>query len=48
MMAVTDDGRTARRPARPEAAAEIGEVEEEQRCALFLRQLDPEWSSLGL
>ena len=24
-------------------AAEIGEVEEEQRCALFLRQLDPDW-----
>jgi hypothetical protein len=31
-----------------EAAAAIGEVEEEQRCALFLRQLDPEWSSRGL
>jgi hypothetical protein len=30
------------------AAAAIGEVEEEQRCALFLRQLDPEWSSLRL
>ena len=30
------------------AAAAIGEVEEEQRCALFLRQLDPEWSSYGL
>jgi hypothetical protein len=30
------------------AAAAIGETEEEQRCALFLRQLDPEWSSLGL
>ncbi len=28
-----------------EAAAAIGEVEEEQRCALFLRQLDPEWNS---
>ncbi|HEY3842266.1 MAG TPA: DUF3151 family protein [Acidimicrobiales bacterium] len=27
------------------AAGEIGEVDEEQRCALFLRQLDPEWSS---
>ena len=26
----------------------IGEVEEEQRCALFLRQLDPEWSSREL
>jgi hypothetical protein len=26
------------------AAAAIGETEEEQRCALFLRQLDPEWS----
>jgi hypothetical protein len=26
-------------------AAAIGEVEEEQRCALFLRQLDPEWGS---
>jgi hypothetical protein len=30
------------------AAAAIGEVEEEQRCALFLRQLDPEWSSVRL
>jgi hypothetical protein len=29
------------------AAAAIGEVEEEQRCALFLRQLDPEWNSRG-
>ena len=27
------------------AAAAIGETEEEQRCALFLRQLDPEWNS---
>lgn len=27
------------------AAAAIGEVDEEQRCALFLRQLDPEWVS---
>jgi hypothetical protein len=27
------------------AAAAIGEFEEEQRCALFLRQLDPEWNS---
>lgn len=27
------------------AAAAIGEVEEEQRCALFLRQLDPEWGT---
>jgi hypothetical protein len=27
------------------AAAAIGEVDEEQRCALFLRQLDPEWGS---
>jgi hypothetical protein len=27
------------------AAAAIGETEEEQRCALFLRQLDPEWST---
>ncbi len=25
------------------AAGAIGEVDEEQRCALFLRQLDPEW-----
>ncbi len=31
-----------------QAAAAIGEVDEEQRCAIFLRQLDPEWSSLGL
>jgi hypothetical protein len=30
------------------AAAAIGEVEEEQRCALFLRQLDPEWGSRAL
>jgi hypothetical protein len=28
-----------------QAAGEIGEVDEEQRCALFLRQLDPEWGS---
>jgi hypothetical protein len=27
------------------AAGAIGEVDEEQRCDLFLRQLDPEWSS---
>jgi hypothetical protein len=27
------------------AAEAIGEVDEEQRCALFLRQLDPEWGS---
>ncbi len=27
------------------AAAAIGEVDEQQRCALFLRQLDPEWSA---
>jgi Protein of unknown function (DUF3151) len=26
-----------------QAAGEIGETDEEQRCALFLRQLDPEW-----
>ena len=26
-----------------QAAAAIGESEEEQRCAQFLRQLDPEW-----
>lgn len=25
------------------AAGEIGEADEEQRCALFLRQLDPSW-----
>jgi hypothetical protein len=25
------------------AAAEIGETDEEERCALFLRQCDPEW-----
>lgn len=25
------------------AAAEIGEVEEEERCARFLRQCDPQW-----
>jgi hypothetical protein len=27
------------------AAAAIDEVDEEQRCSLFLRQLDPEWST---
>jgi len=27
------------------AAASIGEVDEEQRCELFLRQLDPEWGT---
>src|SRR5271163_6747 len=30
------------------AAAAIGETEEEQRCALFLRQLDPDWNSRAL
>src|ERR1700690_3801843 len=35
-------------PALDLAAAAIGETEEEQRCALFLRQLDPEWNSRGL
>ena len=27
------------------AAGTIGEVDEEERCELFLRQLDPEWRS---
>src|ERR1700689_1701161 len=27
------------------AAGAIGETDEEQRCALFLRQLDPEWGT---
>jgi hypothetical protein len=27
------------------AAASIGEVDEEQRCELFLRQLDPDWGA---
>ena len=27
------------------AAESIGEVDEEQRCELFLRQLDPEWGT---
>ncbi len=31
-----------------QAAQGIDETEEAQRCALFLRQLDPEWGSLGL
>ena len=26
-----------------QAAASIGEAEEEERCAVFLRQLDPSW-----
>lgn len=25
-------------------AGEIGEADEEERCALFLRQLDPDWA----
>ena len=29
------------------AAASIGETAEEERCALFLRQLDPDWSRSG-
>ena len=29
-----------------QAAAAIGEVEEEERCRQFLRQLDPEWRGL--
>jgi hypothetical protein len=28
-------------------AAEIGETDEAERCALFLRQLDPSWSETG-
>ena len=28
-----------------DAADKIGETDEAQRCALFLRQLDPEWGS---
>ena len=28
-----------------QAAAALGETDEEKRCDLFLRQLDPEWSS---
>ena len=30
------------------AAGAIEETDEEQRCALFLRQLDPEWNSRDL
>jgi hypothetical protein len=30
------------------AAAAIGETAEEERCALFLRQLDPTWPPAGL
>jgi Protein of unknown function (DUF3151) len=30
------------------AAAAIGEDDEAQRCSLFLRQLDPEWSARAL
>ncbi len=29
------------------AAGAIGETDEEERCALFLRQLDPEWPPAG-
>ena len=28
-------------------AAAIGELDEEERCALFLRQLDPAWQGSG-
>src|SRR5450432_2073071 len=31
-----------------QAAEAIGEVDEAQRCALFLRQLDPEWGARAL
>jgi hypothetical protein len=31
-----------------QAAQAIGEIDEAQRCALFLRQLDPEWGSRAL
>lgn len=31
-----------------QAAAEIGEDDEAERCALFLRQLDPEWPPADL
>ena len=30
------------------SAGEIGEDDEEQRCAIFLRQLDPSWPPPGL
>lgn len=30
-----------------ELAAQLGEQDEAQRCALFLRQLDPEWEHRG-
>jgi Protein of unknown function (DUF3151) len=30
-----------------DAAAAIGETDEEERCALFLRQLDPAWTPPG-
>jgi hypothetical protein len=29
-------------------AGAIGERDEEERCALFLRQLDPDWPPSGL
>jgi hypothetical protein len=31
-----------------QAAEAIGEMDEAQRCALFLRQLDPEWGARAL
>ncbi|MEZ5137800.1 MAG: hypothetical protein R2711_03200 [Acidimicrobiales bacterium] len=30
------------------AAARIGEVDEQERCELFLRQLDPTWPPADL
>lgn len=29
------------------SAAAIGETDEEERCAIFLRQLDPDWPPVG-
>ena len=37
-------GASCARSTLERAAAAIGEVDEEQRCDLFLRQLDPEWA----
>jgi hypothetical protein len=39
----TNHGFLASLDALRRAAAAIGEVDEEQRCAQFLRQLDPDW-----
>ena len=39
----TNRGLSVRSPDCQRTAAEIGESDEDERCALFLRQLEPAW-----